>query len=91
MCHYVEGNRYAKQRVKTLRKMLKESGFDPRRLSLHWFKPDDAQGFVEAVTEFTEEIEHLGPSHLHSGSVEAWDAPLITASLLSPAIVAGKS
>ena len=90
MCHYVEGNRYAKQRVETLRKMLKESGFDPRRLSLHWFKPDDAQGFVEAVAEFTEEIEHLGPSHLHSGSVGAWDAPLITASLLSPAM-AGKS
>ena len=90
MCHYVEGNRYAVERVERLQEMLKDQGFDSRRLRLRWFKPDDAQEFVEAVTEFTDEIEYLGHSHLHSAKVGAWDAPLTTAPLLSSA-VPGKS
>ncbi len=61
-CHYVEGNEWAEARVESLRRMLKETGFDPRRLHLEWFKPDDADAFVEVVKEFTDEIEYLGPT-----------------------------
>jgi heterodisulfide reductase subunit A len=64
MCHYVEGNQYAEERVEMLRKMLKETGFDPRRLRLHWFKPDDAEKFAAAVREFTDDIEYLEPTDL---------------------------
>jgi coenzyme F420-reducing hydrogenase delta subunit/Pyruvate/2-oxoacid:ferredoxin oxidoreductase delta subunit len=60
MCHYVEGNEWAEARVESLRKMLKEAGLDTRRLHLEWFKPDNADAFVEVVKEFTEEIEYLG-------------------------------
>ena len=61
-CHYVEGNEWAEARVESLRKMVKEAGFDPRRLRLEWFKPDHADAFVEVVKEFTDEIEYLGPT-----------------------------
>jgi len=64
VCHYVEGNQWAETRVEQLRKMLKETGFDPRRLRLEWFKPDDAEKFVEAVAEFTDDIEYLGPTSI---------------------------
>jgi len=60
MCHYVTGNQWAKARIEQLRQLLKDKGFDPRRLRLEWFKPDDAERFVDAVTEFTSDIEYLG-------------------------------
>jgi heterodisulfide reductase subunit A len=68
MCHYVRGNEWAAERVENLRGLLKEAGFDPRRLRLEWLKPDDAQKFVEVVTEFTEEMECLGPTDISCAS-----------------------
>ncbi|MDH4208182.1 MAG: hydrogenase iron-sulfur subunit, partial [Anaerolineae bacterium] len=62
VCHYVEGNQWAQTRTDQLREMLKETGFDPRRLRLEWFKPDDAERFVGTVKEFTDDIEYLGPT-----------------------------
>jgi heterodisulfide reductase subunit A len=64
MCHYIEGNNWAAKRIDTLHHMLKSAGFDTRRLSLRWFKPDDGAQFVEAVREFVDEIEYLGPTIL---------------------------
>jgi heterodisulfide reductase subunit A len=64
MCHYVRGNEWAAERVENLRGLLKQAGFDPRRLRLEWLKPDDAQKFVEVVTEFTAEMEYLGPTDI---------------------------
>jgi heterodisulfide reductase subunit A len=62
LCHYVEGNQYAEHRVEMLQKMLKRAGFDPRRLRLQWFRPDDARKFVEVVREFADEMEYLEPT-----------------------------
>jgi heterodisulfide reductase subunit A len=62
MCHYVEGNQWAEERVENLRDLLKQAGFDPRRLRLEWLMPDDAEKFVELVSDFTDEIEYLGPT-----------------------------
>lgn len=62
MCHYVDGNKHARERVERLQKMLEQAGFDPRRLRMEWFKPDDAHRFVEVVKEFTEDVEYLGPT-----------------------------
>jgi len=67
MCHYVDGNRRAAERAETLGRMLKQAGFDCRRLRLEYFEADDAARFVETVSEFAEEIEYLGPT----GEVEA--------------------
>ncbi|HUS70884.1 MAG TPA: hydrogenase iron-sulfur subunit [Anaerolineae bacterium] len=62
MCHYVEGNRWAVERIETLHHMLKGAGFDARRLSLRWLKPDDGAQFVEVLRDFLDEIEYLGPT-----------------------------
>jgi coenzyme F420-reducing hydrogenase delta subunit len=61
-CHYINGNRYAQERINALRGMLAESGFDPRRLRLEWITPDDARDFVNKITDFTNMARALGPS-----------------------------
>jgi len=61
-CHYINGNRYAQERIHALRGMLAESGFDPRRLRFEWITPDDAQDFVNKITDFTNMVRALGPS-----------------------------
>jgi heterodisulfide reductase subunit A len=61
-CHYVNGNRYAQQRIDALKEMLAHSGFDPRRLCLEWITPDDPHDFVGKITDFTSLIRALGPS-----------------------------
>jgi heterodisulfide reductase subunit A len=61
-CHYVNGNRYAQQRIDALKEMLAHSGFDPRRLCLEWITPDDPHDFVGKITDFTSLLRALGPS-----------------------------
>jgi heterodisulfide reductase subunit A len=61
-CHYVNGNRYAQERFNTLRSLLGQSGFDPRRLRLEWITPDDPHDFVSKITDFTNLVRALGPS-----------------------------
>ena len=61
-CHYASGNRHAQERFITLRGLLTESGFDPRRLRLEWITPDDPNDFVNKITDFTNLMRALGPS-----------------------------
>ncbi len=61
-CHYVNGNRYAQERINRLRGLLAESGFDPRRLRLEWITPDDAHDLVGKITDFTNLMRALGPN-----------------------------
>ena len=61
-CHYVNGNRHAQERIKTLQSLLADSGFDSRRLRLEWIVPDDPQDFVGKITDFTNLMRALGPS-----------------------------
>jgi heterodisulfide reductase subunit A len=65
-CHYINGNRYAQERINALRGMLVESGFDPRRLRLEWITPDDPHDFVGKITDFTNLMRALGPSPARS-------------------------
>jgi coenzyme F420-reducing hydrogenase delta subunit len=58
-CHYIDGNRYAEERTKTLRSLLAGNGFDPRRLRLEWIVPDDPRDFVKKVSSFTELVAKL--------------------------------
>jgi heterodisulfide reductase subunit A-like polyferredoxin/coenzyme F420-reducing hydrogenase delta subunit len=58
-CHYIDGNRYAQQRIATLSGLLAANGFDPRRLRLEWIVPDDAHDFVQKVSSFTELVAKL--------------------------------
>jgi F420-non-reducing hydrogenase iron-sulfur subunit len=61
-CHYVNGNLHAQERFDTLRRLLAESGFDPRRVRLEWITPDDPHDFVTKITAFTRLVTALGPS-----------------------------
>ncbi len=58
-CHYVDGNRYAQERIGTLRELLAKNGFDPRRLRLEWIVPDDAYEFVTKITGFADLVAKL--------------------------------
>lgn len=58
-CHYIDGNRYAQERIATLSKLLAANGFDPRRLRLAWITPDDPRDFVRQVSGFTELVAKL--------------------------------
>lgn len=58
-CHYVDGNRYAEERVAALKGMLAEGGFDVRRLRLEWITPDDPEAFVELLSDFAAFIAAL--------------------------------
>jgi heterodisulfide reductase subunit A-like polyferredoxin/coenzyme F420-reducing hydrogenase delta subunit len=63
-CHYLDGNRYAEERITTLQEMLAQHGFDVRRLQLKWIKPDDPGAFVELISDFAAFIAALeGVSH----------------------------
>jgi heterodisulfide reductase subunit A len=68
-CHYVDGNRHARQRIDTLRDMLAASGFDPRRLRLEWIAPDDAHAFVDKIADFTSLVRALGPNPARHGQI----------------------
>ena len=59
-CHYVNGNRHAQERIKTLQNQLADSGFDSRRVRLEWIVPDDPQDFVGKITEFTNLMRAFG-------------------------------
>jgi heterodisulfide reductase subunit A2 len=61
-CHYVDGNLHAQERYDTLRSLLSQSGFDPRRLRLEWITPDDPHDFVVKITDFTNLVRALGSS-----------------------------
>jgi len=61
-CHYVNGNRHAQQRINTLKGLLAETEFDPRRLRLEWITPDDPHDFVAKITAFSNLVRALGPS-----------------------------
>jgi heterodisulfide reductase subunit A len=68
-CHYIDGNRYARQRIDTLRDMLAENGFDPRRLRLEWIAPDDARDFAGKIADFTSLVRALGPNPARHGQI----------------------
>ncbi|HSN73719.1 MAG TPA: hydrogenase iron-sulfur subunit [Anaerolineae bacterium] len=58
-CHYIDGNRYAQERIATLSRLLAANGFDPRRLRMEWITPDDPRDFVSKVSGFTELVARL--------------------------------
>jgi heterodisulfide reductase subunit A len=65
-CHFSGGNRYVQDRFRTLRDLLKDFGFDPRRLRLEWITPDDPNDFVDKITDFTDLVMALGQNPVRS-------------------------
>ena len=61
-CHYITGNFHTEKRVRLMKKLLEDAGFDPMRLRLEWVSASEGEKFSKVVTEFTEQVKKLGPS-----------------------------
>jgi len=61
-CHYISGNLYTEKRIKMIRKLLERAGLEPERLRLEWISASEGERFSRVVSEFTKQIELLGPS-----------------------------
>ncbi len=73
-CHFIEGNIWAKKRVKATKKLLDEIGLGGERLEMYNMSAAMGQRFAEVATEVTERIRQLGPSALNrAGSNDGSD------------------
>jgi len=61
-CHYIKGNYYAQQRMKTAKKLLARTGIEPERLRLEWVSASEGERFAKLMKEFAEQVRTLGPS-----------------------------
>lgn len=65
-CHYQSGNYKTNRRVKLLKKLLDELGFDKRRVRFEYVSASEGQKFASVVTDFVSEIKKIGPNPLKS-------------------------
>ena len=63
-CHYQSGNYKTNRRVKLLKKLLEDLGFEPARVRFEYVSASEGQKFASVVTEFVAEIKKLGPNPL---------------------------
>jgi coenzyme F420-reducing hydrogenase delta subunit len=68
-CHYINGNYKARRRIKLLKEILPQFGFEPERLKLTWIGASDGIRFADTITEMVSEIRALGPSQVRGKMV----------------------
>lgn len=61
-CHYINGNFKARRRIKLLKTILPQFGFEPERLRLTWIAASDGILLAETIRELSAQIKALGPS-----------------------------
>jgi len=61
-CHYVEGNLFAKKRVKRVKAILDKVGVGGQRLEMFNLSAGMGGRFAEVAQEMTDRIRELGPS-----------------------------
>ena len=61
-CHYINGNYKARRRIKLLKEILPQFGFDQQRLRLTWIGASDGIQFAEVMRELVGQIKALGPN-----------------------------
>jgi len=61
-CHYINGNYKARRRMKLLKEILPQFGFEPERVRLTWIGASDGIQFAETMLELVAQIRPLGPS-----------------------------
>ncbi|MBM4286734.1 MAG: hydrogenase iron-sulfur subunit [Deltaproteobacteria bacterium] len=72
-CHYVEGNYWAVNRVKRVKKILASIGVEPERVEMYFNSAGMGPQFAQCCIDFTERIRRLGPLR-HKKSTESPDA-----------------
>ena len=68
-CHYINGNFKARRRIKLLKEILPQFGFENERLRLTWIGASDGVLFAEIMTEMATQIKGLGPSEAKTAMV----------------------
>ena len=68
-CHYISGNWKARRRITGLKTILKSMGLDEERVEMHWIGADEGRKFAQTITQMTEKLKKLGPSHLGKENV----------------------
>jgi F420-non-reducing hydrogenase iron-sulfur subunit len=63
-CHYGKGNYITAKRVAVMKDLLGFVGLSPKRLRLEWIATSESSKFANVVSDFTREINELGPSPL---------------------------
>ena len=61
-CHYVEGNLFAKKRVKRVKAILDKVGVGGQRLEMFNLSAGMGGRFAQVAQEMTDRIRELGPS-----------------------------
>jgi coenzyme F420-reducing hydrogenase delta subunit len=61
-CHYINGNFKARRRIKLLKEILPQFGFESERLRLTWIGASDGIQFAEIMGELVGQVKALGPS-----------------------------
>jgi len=59
-CHYLKGNKFARDRFERFKEILKIFNLD-KRFRLEWVSASEGKRFAEVITEFTNEIKKQGP------------------------------
>jgi NADPH-dependent glutamate synthase beta subunit-like oxidoreductase/coenzyme F420-reducing hydrogenase delta subunit len=61
-CHYVDGNVKAEKRIEYAKNLLSAAGIDPTRVRVERVKVNRGEKLLEAVENFREYLEKLGPN-----------------------------
>jgi F420-non-reducing hydrogenase iron-sulfur subunit len=61
-CHYINGNFKARRRIKLLKEILPQFGFENQRLKLTWIGASDGIQFADTISKMVADIQSLGPS-----------------------------
>ncbi|MFQ6076635.1 MAG: CoB-CoM heterodisulfide reductase HdrA2 [Candidatus Bathyarchaeia archaeon] len=84
-CHYIGGNRFMKQRMETLRRVLEKLGISPERLKIEWFSAAEGRIFAEAIGRMAQEIEEMGVEQIRKENEKA--RPIIERMLARKGII----
>ena len=60
-CHYMEGNFYARRRLKMLKELLEFTGVDPRRFTMSWVSASEGHKWKDVVEKAVEDVMAAGP------------------------------
>jgi F420-non-reducing hydrogenase iron-sulfur subunit len=60
-CHYAEGNYHMRRRYAMLRELLDFLGVERERFRLEWVSASEGKKFARVVSEFTAQVQALGP------------------------------
>jgi len=61
-CHYINGNYKARRRIKLLKEILPQFGFEEERLSLTCIGASDGIQFADIMRKLVVRIKELGPN-----------------------------